>query len=215
MPIQDTDPTTELRRVTDAKTMRALSHPVRLALIESLSVDGPLTATEASERIGESPTTCSFHLRQLARYGFVEEAGAGPGRNRPWKMTSIGMTMSASDREADTALSVLRRLFRERYFSRLQTWEETRGTYPKEWQDAANESEYMLWVTPEEARSLVNDVFSTLIRFQDRLAHPELRPEGSMPVEALTFFYPFRPPDSTTSPARAGARRRRAPKGPA
>ncbi len=215
MPLQDPDPTTDLRRVSDAKTMRALSHPVRLALIESLSVDGPLTATEASERIGESPTTCSFHLRQLARYGFVEEAGSGPGRNRPWKMTSIGMTISASDsdREADTALSVLRRLFRERYFSRLQAWEETRGTYPKEWQDASNESEYVLWVTPEEAKSVVNEVFSTLIRFQDRLAHPELRPEGSMPVEALTFFYPFRPPESNISPARTSARPRMGPRG--
>ena len=64
-------------RSNDARTLRALAHPVRVALIETLSVEGPLTATEAGERIGESPTTCSFHLRQLAKYGFVEEAGAG------------------------------------------------------------------------------------------------------------------------------------------
>ncbi|MGA7362323.1 MAG: helix-turn-helix domain-containing protein [Candidatus Dormiibacterota bacterium] len=49
--------------MSDAQTMRALSHPVRQALIETLTLDGPLTATQASERIGESPTTCSFHLR--------------------------------------------------------------------------------------------------------------------------------------------------------
>jgi len=68
------------RTVTDAQTLRALAHPVRIALLEELIVSGPLTATEVGERIGESPTTCSFHLRQLARYGFVEEAGAAPGR---------------------------------------------------------------------------------------------------------------------------------------
>lgn len=60
--------------------MRALAHPVRSSLLELLIIDGPITATEAGERLGESPTTCSFHLRQLARYGFVEEAGGGPGR---------------------------------------------------------------------------------------------------------------------------------------
>jgi DNA-binding transcriptional ArsR family regulator len=203
MPTPEIDPSSKLRRLSDAKTMRALSHPVRLALLESLTLDGPLTATQASERIGESPTTCSFHLRQLARYGFVEEAGPGPGRTRPWKMTTIGMTVSdgAGDREMGTALSVLQRLLRERYFQRLQTWEETRSSYPKEWQDASDESEFVLWITPDEAKAVEQETFSTLMRFQDRLSHPELRPDGSLPVEVLTFFYPFRPPEAVAGPA--------------
>ena len=66
------DPRDSLRRVTDAKTMRALAHPVRISLIELLIIAGPMTATQAAEKIGESPSTCSFHLRQLAKYGFVE-----------------------------------------------------------------------------------------------------------------------------------------------
>jgi len=92
----------ETRQVTDARTMRALSHPVRIAILEVLSLEGPLTATEVGERIGETPTTCSFHLRQLAKYGFVEEAGGGKGRARPWRMTSIGQQISAhGDPEAE------------------------------------------------------------------------------------------------------------------
>lgn len=55
-----------------------LRGPVRLALLEVLTFRGPLTATEAGQLIEESPTTCSFHLRQLAKYGFVEEAGGEP-----------------------------------------------------------------------------------------------------------------------------------------
>lgn len=197
----DIDPKSSLRRITDAQTMRALSHPVRLALIELLSLEGPLTATEASERLGESPTTCSFHLRQLARYGFVEEAGAGPGRNRPWKMSSIGMTASArdADRETDSALAVLRRLFRERYFQRLQRWEETRTTYPQEWQDVAEESEFILYATREEVEAVSEQVFNLLMQFQDRLARPELRPKGSIPVEVLFFQYPLRLPSAPPS----------------
>ncbi len=72
----------DLRQVSDARTMRALAHPVRIALLEMLSLEGAMTATEIGERISESPTTCSFHLRQLAKYGFVEEAGGGKGRAR-------------------------------------------------------------------------------------------------------------------------------------
>lgn len=61
-----TSPRDDLREVTEAGTLRALAHPVRVALIEVLSLHGPMTAPEAGDEIGESPTTCSFHLRQLA-----------------------------------------------------------------------------------------------------------------------------------------------------
>src|ERR1700685_4122500 len=90
------NPQMQLRKVTDARTMRALAHPVRIALVEALSLGGAMTATQVGERIGESATTCSFHLRQLAKYGFVEEAGGGTGRSRPWRLTSIGMSFSPS-----------------------------------------------------------------------------------------------------------------------
>jgi DNA-binding transcriptional ArsR family regulator len=70
----------------DAKTIRALAHPVRIALLEALVDAGTLTATEAGEHVGESPANASFHLRQLAKYGFVEEAEGGTGRRRPWQL---------------------------------------------------------------------------------------------------------------------------------
>jgi len=90
MSTPDIDSTSNLRPVTGAQTMRALFHSVRPALIESLTLDGPLTATEASERLGESPTTCSFHLRLLASHGFVEGAGGGPASWHPLPPSSSG-----------------------------------------------------------------------------------------------------------------------------
>src|ERR1700685_2938669 len=86
----------ETRKITDARTLRALAHPVRIAIFEQLAFGGAMTATEVGEQIGESPTTCSFHLRQLAEYGFVEEAGGGTGRSRPWRLTSVGMSFGPS-----------------------------------------------------------------------------------------------------------------------
>ena len=73
------------RQLTDPLAMRAMAHPVRLALMQALNDAGTLTATEAAERVGESPSNCSFHLRQLAKYGWVEEAPGGKGRQRPWR----------------------------------------------------------------------------------------------------------------------------------
>lgn len=183
----------DLREVSDPTTLRALAHPVRIALFELLTLDGPLTATEAGEGIGESPTTCSFHLRQLAKYGFVEEAGGGKGRARPWGVTSIGLQLSGrGDPEAELAQSALMRLFRERQLGRYQRWLETRAMFAKEWREAATESEYVFYVTPEELKALNDEVLAFLLpRFRERLRDAALRPEGSAPVEMLVFCYPM------------------------
>ena len=69
-------------RLTDPRALRAYAHPVRMALVGLLRTEGPLTATRAAELLGESSGTCSFHLRQLAKYGLVEEAGGGTGPRR-------------------------------------------------------------------------------------------------------------------------------------
>ncbi len=69
--------------------MRALAHPTRLRLLELLATEGPLTATQAGDHIGESAASCSFHLRSLSRHGFVAEAEGGRGRERPWRLANV------------------------------------------------------------------------------------------------------------------------------
>src|ERR1700749_3417535 len=76
-------------RLTDARALRAYAHPGRMAM------EGPLTATRAAELLGESSGTCSFHLRQLAKYGLVEEAGGGTGREKPWRATATSTDWDA------------------------------------------------------------------------------------------------------------------------
>ena len=186
-----------MRRVSDARTLRALSHPVRIALLEELVLAGVLTATEIGERIGESPTTCSFHLRQLAKYGFVEEAGGGKGRARPWRLTSIGISLpnTNDDPEAEIAAGALSRLVRERQLGRFWTWVETKGSYPRAWRDASDESEYLFYLTPAELKELNQELYTLLSsRYHERLADPAQRPAGSAPVELLTLSFPIRHP---------------------
>jgi hypothetical protein len=164
-----------------------------------LSIHGPTTATEAGERLGESPASCSFHLRQLAKYGFVEEAGGGRGRARPWKMTRIGMAFSSVHEDAATQLAAaaLARLVRGRQLERYQTWLETRGSYPHAWREAGVDMESVLWVTSGELDALGQRLFDELLTLhRDRLADPSRRPPGALPVELLVLGYPMQPPPS-------------------
>jgi DNA-binding transcriptional ArsR family regulator len=191
----DVDAVPELRQVSDAQTMRALAHPVRVALMEVLGLQGPMTATAAGERIGESPTTCSFHLRQLAKYGFVEEAGGGKGRARPWRLSTFGMRLSAGeDSESELALAAVTHLFRERALTRYRTWLEARSAYPRKWRQAADESELIFYLTAEELEDLSEELFRLLVpRYRERLTDPSTRPPGAIAVEMLVLSYPVEP----------------------
>jgi predicted transcriptional regulator len=187
----------EPRELTDPKTLRALTHPVRLALLEVLTLEGPLTATEAGELIGESSTTCSFHFRQLAKYGFVEEAGHGPGRQRPWKLVHIGLSFSDvnDDPEMSIAAKTLEKMMIDRAFGRLQNFYNTRSDYPKQWQENSGSYENILHITVEELKAVEEECAAIFLRFRDRLADPELRPPESLPVEFLLFGFPLRLPE--------------------
>ncbi|HZC61895.1 MAG TPA: helix-turn-helix domain-containing protein [Streptosporangiaceae bacterium] len=204
----------DVRQLTDSQTLRALTHPVRIALIEALLLGGAMTATEVGERIGESATTCSFHLRQLAKYGFVEEAGGGKGRSRPWQLTATGMQFSSvhADPETEMAAVALVRMLRDRQFARYQTWLETNQNFPREWRDAAGSSESIIYLTPGELDQLSEEVLALVLpRFRERLTDPARRPPDAVPVEILMLAYPISlpppgdvPPDETGSDDPAG-----------
>ncbi|MFE9688550.1 ArsR/SmtB family transcription factor [Micromonospora sp. NPDC005806] len=198
------------RTLTDARELRALSHPVRLALLEALG-GGPLTATQAGDLIGETPTTCSFHLRQLARYGFVEEAGGGRGRARPWRLTRRGWSAPARPGDPDwtRASQALDRVLLDRYTQRLRRFVDEAPTYPKEWYEAAVGRQHLVHLTPAElaefAAAYQELVADFTARFDARRTDPAARPIGTLPVELLLFGYPVQPPEvSDVDPTTAG-----------
>ena len=166
-----------------------------------------MTATEIGERIGETATTCSFHLRQLAKYGFVEEAGGGTGRSRPWRLTSIGMSFSPSgDTEAEIASDTVVRMFRERQFARYDEWRATKGSYPRRWQEAAINSHFLLYLTAPELEQLSSEVHELLARWthlEDRREDPSKRPPASVPVETLLLAHPIALPKPGGDPGDA------------
>jgi DNA-binding transcriptional ArsR family regulator len=188
----------QIRKITDARTLRALAHPVRIALFEELALGGAMTATQVGERIGESATTCSFHLRQLAKYGFVEEAGGGRGRERPWRQTYDGMSWRTrvEDPQASQAAEALDRVWLDRSLNRAQHSLTSMAKWPKVLENALGATNSRLYVTAEEAAELyteIHQVFQRLLgprhRYADR-RDPSLRPADAMPVEFVLMAYP-------------------------
>ena len=180
------------RELTDAKAMRALAHPVRLALLEALADAGTLTATEAGEKVGESPANASFHLRQLAKYGFVEEAEGGTGRKRPWKLRHLGMSFTDvhEDPETATAARTLDRVLRDRYLARARQAFEDRQSLPEQWRAVTGMNQMGLYLTPEELKAIDEEIVELLFkRYADRRTPSDEHPEGAERVEILTLAY--------------------------
>ena len=180
-------------RLTDPRALRAYAHPVRMALVGLLRTEGPLTATRAAELLGESSGTCSFHLRQLARYGLVEEAGGGTGREKPWRATTTSTAWDATGGgtpETAAATGLLNTVIAEQYFEQLMRWLEASPDEPAEWQEAAPLGDRILYVTAEELEELSRRVRELVDEYFERQVRPELRPPGSRLVTWLHLAFP-------------------------
>ena len=179
------------RRLEDPRELTALAHPVRMAIIEHLSISGPLTATELADRLDETPANCSWHLRKLAQHGFVEEAEGGKGRQRPWRVPGLGFsygdaggTATAETRRAAEALADLTM---GRALDRMREAHRRMEDEPAPWRHATNGGEYIAWLTAEELAEVNQALHDVMDRFTSRLEQPETRPEGSRLCEVVSW----------------------------
>ncbi|HTT95587.1 MAG TPA: helix-turn-helix domain-containing protein [Solirubrobacterales bacterium] len=180
-------------QLTDPRTLRAVAHPTRLKLLGELRRAGPLTATQAGERIGESPAACSFHLRLLAKYGLVEEAGGGRGRERPWQATAMGHEWATRrpGGEPDDAGDMLTRVVLERWFEEALGWVERRTRETAEWAEAAVLGDQLIYATPAELEDLNRRIGELLEPFARRLTDPADRPEEARAVNLIQLGFPL------------------------
>jgi DNA-binding transcriptional ArsR family regulator len=139
------------KRIDEPAELAALTHPLRLDLINHLMAAGPATASECARAVGDTPSNCSYHLRVLQRSGLVAAGESTDGRERPWRATVTGFSVDADRPDAAgplIALAVQRdqRLTRE-YVSR-------RAEVSPAWRAADGHATYTLRVTPDELNAL-------------------------------------------------------------
>ena len=90
---------------------------------------------------------------------------------------------------------MLSRLVHERQLDRYRNWLESKASFPREWRDAANDSEYLFYVTPAELKAVNEELLDFLMsKYRERLTDPAQRPAGALPVEMLTFSFPMQLP---------------------
>lgn len=189
-------------KLTDPRALRALAHPIRLALVGLLRAEGPLTATQAGERLGESSASCSFHLRQLARYGLVEDAGGGRGRERPWRATARSTQWPdiAPTGEMAAAAQLFEFVVAEHYFQQTLRWVERRHDEPPEWQEAAQFGDTTLHVTAAELAEIKREVYALVSPYVERMERHELRPRGARRISFLHLAFPSTPDATDPGP---------------
>jgi DNA-binding transcriptional ArsR family regulator len=192
----------ERRVITDARAMRAMAHPVRLALLEAMAVEGTLTATQAAELLGDTPGNMSWHLQTLAKYGFVEEAPGGKGRSRPWRRVagSNSFDTAVSDPEVAAAGAALESGTAARNLQRLRDWWSVRRSYPVAWRRAAFMNEAICYLTAAELAAVSDELTEIFGRYRHRHTDPDARPKGALPARLFAFGHPLTP-GSGSAPA--------------
>jgi DNA-binding transcriptional ArsR family regulator len=184
----------ERRQISDPKMMRALAHPARLAILEHLNSTGEATtATEFAEIVGLSPSATSYHLRELAKAGMIEEAPSrGDGRERVWQSPAHSFQIDleqGDDPERRAAEDALMAVYLERDQARLRAYLSRSRDEPREWSDAAGLTTSTIFVTADELKTFFEQVHQLIEPLKQR-NRGDAPPEGARTARVHFAVFP-------------------------
>ena len=168
----------------DVRAVRALAHPLRLELLDLLRFEGPSTATLLAQRVGESSGSTSYHLRLLAKYGYIEEAPRRGGRERWWSYRERRASVDPSDGD-DSRELLAELLTREAHALDRYLADPQRAA---DWDAAAFFQSQAFSLTPGELDEVRRGIEALLAPL--RLAGAEDAREDARPVRVVTFGFP-------------------------
>ncbi|WP_189855605.1 ArsR/SmtB family transcription factor [Streptomyces poonensis] len=188
------DPKDPEVRSLDARSLRGLAHPLRMQLLRALRQGGPATASQLAAKLGESSGATSYHLRQLAAHGFVEDAPEhGKGRERWWKTVHRGVQFDDAlyeDRSPEVrgAAALYMHEIANHHTRELATWIGTRDNWSEEWNRSSDMSDWTLNLTPELALELINKMHALVGSY--RALAPDDGTPGTEQVRVHTHVIP-------------------------
>lgn len=190
------------RRLKDVAELRMLAHPLRLRLFYALTTEREATASRLAELVDESVSLVSYHLRELAAHGFIEEAPgrSGDRRERWWRKAHEGFSFASSEFTGDpqargVAVAAKRQLLAHQ-ISRLERWIDEDHAWGDAWTDAAFSSDSLLRLTAPELAELSAELTAVVRKWakhgrtgaEDRPGEP-----GRENVMMFIHAFPFRP----------------------
>jgi predicted ArsR family transcriptional regulator len=178
--------------VVDPRNLRGIAHPLRVRLLGLLREHGPSTATKLAEQLGQSSGATSYHLRQLAAYGFVtEETGRGTGRERWWRAVHRGswfdLPPDAPEEDQFAGEQYIRAVWQVNA-SQVEAALDELSTLGKRWHNAFSLNDLRLQLYPEEAAELALRMHELMNSY--RKADDDDKPAGSRQVIAQFQMFP-------------------------
>lgn len=179
--------------VRDPLAMRALAHPIRLQLHALVAREGSLTAADAARQLDISHGLASHHLRQLAKYGFIEPAEAVDNKQHPWRVTATNLDLLTTEPEARASVDVLDRYVTERATRRLVAWQDRRDREDPAWSGLAGVRDSLLYLTPDELSQVMAawaEIVAPLAA-ERPVGHADKRPNDAVPVNLTLVAVPI------------------------
>jgi DNA-binding transcriptional ArsR family regulator len=180
--------------VTDPQAMRALAHPVRLAILTFLQRNGPATATVLAPHVGATPSVTSWHLRHLAGFGLITDADPdevpGDRRQRWWKAKARGFSVAmGDDPESQTAARILGDQMVQAAREQVDEWTAAVAPdLPPRWLQVAGLSNTSVPMTADELAELSARIDELIAPYVHR---PEAdAPAGARIVRILRHYLP-------------------------
>ncbi|MEV0616396.1 helix-turn-helix domain-containing protein [Nonomuraea sp. NPDC050404] len=193
------------RTLSDIDALKALAHPLRQRLLARLQRHGPATSADLAVEYDEDRGGISYHLRQLARYGFIEEdTGRSSGRRKYWRAVpqDVRLPRRPADPEVALAAEEIGRQWMERADRDLAAYLSGRQTFG-EFAAAAMHSFGGTTLNPEELARFGEEYIAFLNRW-----HRDPGQESSGSRHISVVFHAFPTPgleDASPTPGREDA----------
>jgi DNA-binding transcriptional ArsR family regulator len=182
------------RYLDDPVAIRALAHPLRHDLMGIIGRLGRATTAQAAQELGISHGLASHHLRQLAKYGFVEQVAGKDNRERPWRLVATSYSWAGATRspEGMAAVDVVEQVYAEQVLERFLGWQQRRGGWPQAWRESTGMGRSTVYLTRAELTELAAAIDALLLRYTEERPLDEVaaRPPGSVAVDFTIFVIP-------------------------
>ncbi|MEU1473044.1 helix-turn-helix domain-containing protein [Streptomyces sp. NPDC005761] len=184
--------------ITELAALKALAQPRRQQILQHLTLHGPATSAILARALGLNTGATSYHLRELARYGFVADTvpqESGAHRARWWRAVPGDRRFPPPSRRTPGMRVVMHELNRHAYaadlelFERLQRESEATGDAggTDEWADAHAYSRGSLRLTLPE----LQEFFEEYIALMNRYKRPDAEtPPGARTVHTRLLAFP-------------------------
>lgn len=174
----------------DARGIRALAHPVRVAILRRLREEGASTASRLAPFVGASPSVTSWHLRHLAEHGLVEDAPGdrGGGRSRWWQPVGRGFRFTVDPESPEPGLALFDALQADEGDIVAEWTASVRPALEPEWLALASRWNTVVHLAPAELRALDDATEALLESLVNRPAAE--RPAEARPVRVLRYVLP-------------------------